>query len=291
MPLETAISAWQSLRHLAGDQAKVHVTGGEPFLYWEHLCAILEQAKREGLMPLDMIETDGFWATDEQTVIDRLKLLDELGMEKLKVSTDPFHQEFVDIEPVRRLARIGTDILGPERLLVRWRRYLDDPAYLKSLSREEKEKQYVVAINEYPCRFTGRAAGRLAELVASIPLETLSPMNCSLSFLGAKGVHIDPFGNVFGGTCSGIIVGNVNKTKLEDIWLQFEPGRNTLIETLFRHGPHGLLAGAVERGYKTMPLYAAKCHLCTHIRQFLFEKGIAKDTIGPQDCYSRPTGG
>ena len=34
MPVEMALAAWRSLRTLAGDAAKVHLTGGEPFLYW-----------------------------------------------------------------------------------------------------------------------------------------------------------------------------------------------------------------------------------------------------------------
>jgi len=46
MPIDTAISAWSALgglRILAGDAAKVHLTGGEPFLYWDHLCTNIRQ--------------------------------------------------------------------------------------------------------------------------------------------------------------------------------------------------------------------------------------------------------
>src|SRR4030042_5894880 len=47
MPVDNALSAWKSLRILAGDRAKIHITGGEPFLYWDHLLEILEQAQRQ----------------------------------------------------------------------------------------------------------------------------------------------------------------------------------------------------------------------------------------------------
>jgi len=286
MPVDTAISAWQSLKVLAGDNAKIHFTGGEPFLYWDRLQEVLDQAQKQNLGKVDLIETNGFWATSEKIVTQRLKKLNELGMNRFKVSTDPFHQQFVDIEPVRRLADIAVEILGPERVLVRWQKYLDNPTDMKNLSPAELERQYINAIKDYPCRFTGRAAGRLAELVTSKSIESLAAMNCKSDFLGAKGVHIDPFGNVFSGTCSGIIVGNINHSPLDDIWKQFDPRSSGLIGTLFNKGPCGLLDEVEKQGYERAEFYAGKCHLCTSIRQFFFNSGLEKSVIGPAECYS-----
>ncbi len=331
MSVDTAISAWQSLKILAGDSAKIHITGGEPFLYWDSLQEILEEAGNQKLGKVDLIETNGFWATGEKITRQRLKRLDELGMERFKISTDPFHQEYIDIEPIRRLAEIATEILGPERVLVRWRKYLEDPIEMKSLSSAEREQKYISAMNDYPCRFTGRAAGQLAGLVASSMLDTgcsmlvedreskievqkssiknrpanggfqsepsvagsriknresrIASANCKSDLLGAKGVHIDPFGNVFSGTCSGIIIGNVNKTGLDDIWKQFGPAGNEFISTLFNFGPYGLLEEAGKLGYKKAKVYASKCHLCTSIRQFFFDNGLKRPIIGPAECY------
>lgn len=285
MSVDTAISAWQSLKILTGDSAKIHITGGEPFLYWERLQEILEEAGSQKLGKVDLIETNGFWATNDKITRQRLKRLDALGTDRLKISTDPFHQEYIDIEPIRRLAEISSGILGPERVLVRWRKYLEDPIEMKSLSPAEREQKYISAMNDYPCRFTGRAAGRLAGLVASKPIEVLASANCKSDLLGAKGVHIDPFGNVFSGTCSGIIVGNVNQNRLEDIWKQFGPAESELINTLFNYGPYGLLDKAVESGYKKANVYASKCHLCTSIRRFFFDNGLKRPIIGPTECY------
>ncbi|MFQ6036596.1 MAG: radical SAM/SPASM domain-containing protein [Sedimentisphaerales bacterium] len=312
MPIDTAIAAWQSLKNLVTDSAKIHLTGGEPFLHWDHLVQILEQAKKQNLGKVFFVETNGFWAASEKIIIQQLKTLDELGMERLKISTDPFHQEYIDIEPVRLLASLAAEILGPERVLVRWRKYLDNPIEMKGLSPGQREQQYICAVSDYPCRFTGRAADKLAELVASIPNATpkiltaerphvergakyLAPplrrgfaasMNCKAEFLGAKGVHIDPFGNVFSSTCSGIIIGNINQKPLEDIWKQFHPARSEFINTLFNLGPFGLLDKAVKSGYKKAKAYADKCHFCTSIRQFFFDNGIEKSIIGPAECYS-----
>jgi MoaA/NifB/PqqE/SkfB family radical SAM enzyme len=61
MPVDTAISAWQSLKTIAGDSAKIHFTGGEPFLYWDRLQEILQEAKSRKLAKVDLIETNAFW--------------------------------------------------------------------------------------------------------------------------------------------------------------------------------------------------------------------------------------
>lgn len=329
MAVDMAVDAWQSLTILAGDSAKIHITGGEPFLYWDRLIEILQEGKRQKLGPLDMVETNGFWAADEGIIRERLKILDGIGMVRLKISCDPFHQEYVDIEPVRRLAKIARELLGEKRVLVRWEKYLENPLVtftvehaetagkkcraglappeesggvnptlqnpveMRGLSQDELNRQYKAAVKDYPCRFTGRAAGKLAELVVKDTVEQIAQANCKEAFLGAKGVHIDPFGNVFSGTCSGIIIGNINRSPLEEIWKQFHPVNSEFINTLFKFGPFGLLEKATKLGYEKAKVYvgkpakhwAGKCHLCTSIRQFLFDNGLERSIIGPAECY------
>jgi MoaA/NifB/PqqE/SkfB family radical SAM enzyme len=288
MPVDMAITVWESLRAIAGTDTKVHLTGGEPFLYWEHLLEIMQKAKSQELGKVDLIETNGFWATSAEITTKRIKALDELGMHRLKISTDPFHQEFVDIEPVRLLASIAIDLLGPARVLVRWRKYLENPFKMKGLTNDELKQQYISAIKDYPCRFTGRAAGYIAGLVAKKTIEEISKLNCADAFLGAKGVHIDPDGNVFSGTCSGLIIGNITRNPLENIWKQFHPKQTELIDTLFNRGPAGLLDKFPNLGYLPAQVYANKCHLCSSIRKFLFDKGLEKSIIGPKEVYGEP---
>ena len=287
MPVETAISAWQSLKILAGDSARIHITGGEPFLFWQRLCEILTEAKKQNLTPVDLIETNALWATDEKIITERLKFLDEIGIRKFKISTDPFHQEYVPIEPVRRLAKLATDILGPDRIQTRWQKYLENPTDFTALSDRQKDQIYIQALTDYKCRFTGRAAGNLAKLVATKTLDEIATSNCKSDFLGAKGIHIDPFGNVFSGTCSGIIFGNTNHTPLQNIWTNFLPDNNKIIKTLFKKGPAGLIDLAQKEGFNESKLYASKCHLCTTIRSFLLEKATEPPTIGPPECYEQ----
>ncbi len=286
MTVDTAMRAWRFLESLAGEGARVHLTGGEPFLYWERLVEILEQAQKNGLGKCDMVETNGFWALSEKIAAQRLKILDDLGVRRFKISTDPFHQEFVDVEIVRRLATIAREILGPERVLVRWEKYLDNPVDLKGLDAERRNAKLICAMEDYKCRFTGRAATKLASLAKPGQIESTAATNCSKEFLAAKGVHIDPYGNVFSGTCSGIILGNVNAESLEDIWRQFDPSGSGFVGKLFNHGPVCLLDAAAEKGCEKADFYATKCHLCTSVRQFLFDNGLEKSVVGPAECYS-----
>ncbi len=275
LPVETALGAWESIRILGGERARIHLTGGEPFLYWEHLVAILEAGTKRGLGPVDLIETNGFWATSDSLVLDRLRRLKSLGVQRLKVSVDPFHQKYVDIASASRLARLAKETFGSENVLVRWEEYLTS----------NLNSQIPNPYHDHPFRFTGRAAGELAEDLASKPISEMVGADCLAGFLGAKGVHIDPYGNVFSGTCSGIVLGNINQTPLEGIWRQFDPRQDGLIGTLCQEGPCGLLSQAEPLGYRRLDAYAGKCHLCTHVRQFLREAGVAPTTLGPADCY------
>jgi len=286
MPVETCLAAWRSLKIIAGNDASVHLTGGEPFLYWDHLVEILRKAGEQGLGAVDLIETNGFWALDDQIVADRLSLLTSLGMRRLKISIDPFHQEYVEFEPANRLASLAVEILGPDRLQVRWEEYLSEPVDIRRLSQAERDRIYVQAYHEYPFRFTGRAAGHPAHLLAAQPAESFAHASCLAGFLGAKGVHVDPYGNVFSGTCSGIILGNINQTPLEELWKAFDPGKSGIVGSLCKKGPCGLLEKARACGYEDLPAYAGKCHLCTHVRQFLFENRVEPHTLGPADCYA-----
>jgi hypothetical protein len=285
MSVETAMNAWEGLRELAGESASIHITGGEPFLYLSEMAAILEEGKRRGLGSVDQIETNACWAGDRQGMIETLRLLDSLGMHTLKISCDPFHQEFVGIEKVRSLAAVAAEVLGPGRVLVRWDRYAKDPVDTAGLPWQERAAHYLASLQEFPCRFTGRAADRLADIAPTGSFEELAG-SCGEAFLGGRGIHVDPFGNVFSGTCSGIIIGNVNRTPLARMWQQMDPPNVEVIGRLFQGGPLALALEAEKAGFRLSPHYAGKCHLCSDIRKFFFDKTLFAAIIGPVQCYS-----
>jgi MoaA/NifB/PqqE/SkfB family radical SAM enzyme len=294
MPVDTAIQSWEGLVRLAGKSAKVHITGGEPFLYFDRLAETLKQASRLGLTPLDSIETNaGTWNSPGE-LTDQLRFLDDCGLDRLKVSWDAFHEEFIEVDKVRQFIRIAREVLGPERVLVRWEKHLTQPTGIQKQSSENKKAILLAALAADSCRFTGRAAEELAPLVAQHPVESLRLRDCKQALLGSKGVHIDPHGNVFNGQCSGMIVGNINQTPLDVLWRRFEPDRAVFFGILYEKGPFGLLEKAQGEGYCPQEKYASQCHLCSDIRRFFFDKRLHSAIIGPHDCYgihNRPAGG
>lgn len=285
MDVDMALSAWESLVRLAGPSAKIHLTGGEPFLYFDRLAQIVEQARRQNLNGLEYIETNASWAEDTIQIRDRLKFLDANGLEKLKISWDLFHAEFIDLDKVLRLKGVAEEVLGQNRVMVRWQRYLQEPVRIRGLGIKEKKELYYQAIMQDTCRFTGRAAFELADLAARFPAESFTGHTCKSEILGAKGVHIDPYGNVFSGQCSGMAVGNTQQMPLDEIWRQFDPTQVLFWKTLANNGPFGFFRQAVESGYVPLTKYASKCHLCTHLRRFFFDKRLFWPIITPEDCY------
>jgi hypothetical protein len=285
MPVDMAIQIWQGLRRIAGSHARVHLTGGEPFLVWDRLLAVLRAAQDAGLGPVGMVETNGYWATSEDIVQQRLALLNELGVQRLKISCDPFHQAFVDIERVRCLVRGVEAQWGPERVLVRWRHYLEDTA--ASLPPEDAQtlERYHAALDEFDCRYSGRAADRLAGKRARHAVASFHGQDCRASFLGAKGVHVDPWGHVFSGTCSGIVIGRVDQKPLDQLWCDFDPDHHPVVGTLARSGPAGLMRDAVQDGHRPSAHFATRCHLCTEARMALRQRSPGHEALGPDACY------
>jgi organic radical activating enzyme len=286
MSIENAIAAWRGLVRIAGERAKIHITGGEPFLYWEHLQQLLSTAEKLDLGPADVIETNGSWAENPKEVTERLNFLHSCNVRRLKISYDPFHAEFVDYNKVKLLYEIACQVFGEDRVMFRWQQYLKEPPQLAGLSEDQKLNLFIESYRQYPCRFTGRAAGRLAQALADKELEQISAENCQKAFLNSKSIHIDPFGNVFNGVCSGIIIGKTDEKPLDELWQTFNPANEEFFNVLFNNGPAGLLEKAAKSGYQKRRYYVNKCHLCTDLRQFFFDKGQTRQIIGPNSCYT-----
>ncbi|MGA2915030.1 MAG: hypothetical protein ABSE89_03295 [Sedimentisphaerales bacterium] len=286
MSIETAITAWQGLIRIAGEQAKVHITGGEPFLFWQHLQQLLATAAKLSLGPVDIIETNGYWATNRTEITERLKFLNSNNVHKLKISYDPFHSEFVDYENVKLLYEIACEIFGDDRVLFRWQYYLKNPPHTNGLSDEQKLNLFLESYKLYRFRFTGRAGGKLAQALENKGVEQISAENCKKAFLDSKSIHIDPYGNVFNGVCSGIAIGNINQRPLDEIWQAFNPADTEFVNVLFNKGPAGLADEAAKSGFQKRRLYSSKCHLCTDLRQFFFDNGYFRQIISPKDCYN-----
>src|SRR5262245_52930209 len=145
MPVEDAVDLWRGLDQLAasaGKTMRIHLAGGEPFYDWVRLISIVRAARDAGLTRLEKIETNAFWATADGLTRARLELLDALGMEKLVISADVYHQEFVGIDRVQRCVEIARDVLGAGRVRVRWWDFYDKPVDLRRSDAASKQRAY-----------------------------------------------------------------------------------------------------------------------------------------------------
>ncbi|HUW82341.1 MAG TPA: radical SAM protein [Phycisphaerae bacterium] len=313
-----AVAWWQQLDRVAatiGKRVHIHITGGEPFGDFEHLCSILSAVQQAGLGPVEKLETNAFWATDDDVATERLTAVRDWGVESLVVSTDIYHQQFVPIEAARRCERIGRQVFGQQHVHVRWPEELDEPSAPEvfapdactgvpgtggqapsgtpSGSGSSLAEAFRRAFAQHRERLTGRAAFELAPLLERRPAETFARLRCKKAILKSRHVHVDPYGNVFPGTCSGIILSNARHEPIDAMWQRLgdQWDADPVLRALVTGGPCALMQQAIELGYEPLPDgYAGKCHLCTHVRQWFHDHGCFPGTFGPRECYLSPAG-
>ena len=166
-----AVRRRRQLVKLATNQGKtmqIHLSGGEPFGNWPVLLEIAQRACAEGLTQggsFQKVETNGFWASDPDIVRQRLEVLNDLGMRRLTVSADPYHQEFVDPQCVRTCVETAREVLGPDRVQVRWLDWYDQMQDLRSQPDPQREQVLLTAYETHRERLTGRASCCLANLL------------------------------------------------------------------------------------------------------------------------------
>ena len=288
MSVDEGVRLWGELIAASPHGCRVHVTGGEPFGRWPLLIEMLRRARREGLGPLEKVETNGYWATDEATIRDRLTALAAAGMQRLGIAADPYHQQFVPIETVRRLARLAEEQLGADRVDVRWRDWLAEGRDTDALDAAARAALFEQYASDGRDRMNGRAAERLAPLLASQPAEAFAERPCRDALLRSKHVHVGAGGWIVPGTCAGLVLGHADENmSVGDCWgkLEADHAGRPIVGALAEHGAVGLLGVAREAGFVERPAYASKCHLCWSVRAHLFDRGLHTDEIAPADSY------
>jgi MoaA/NifB/PqqE/SkfB family radical SAM enzyme len=287
LPLEDAREYLSELKKLGFTGPRLHFGGGEPFYQYEHLIGCLEAAGEQGLLPLGKLETNGFWCKSDELTRQRLTEIQRLGIVQLHVSSDVFHQEFIPMDSVRRAVRIGREVLGEEGVRVGFQSFFENPIDVRALTQEEKVEVFRGALKQHPWRIVGRAARTLSHLVERHPKETFAGDHCARKLLKRRTIHIDPHGNVFSSTCTGITLGNARKQPLSELYRTFKYRDHPLVKTLVERGPLPLLEEAIQCGFDADEEgYATKCHLCFAARAFFWEKRMYPDEVGPEEVYS-----
>ena len=163
-------------------------------------------------------------------------------MEMLIVSADVYHQEFVPIQ-ARKCARFRywREVLGPGRVrgAVAVGLCPMSRSICTATTKPRSREAFAAALGA--TRIASPAAPPTAwrGFFERHSPEHFRDEKCVREVLDSKHVHIDPYGNVFPGVCSGIILGNANQTPIPQL------GKN-LAETLARSP--GCRSGGRRRG-------------------------------------------
>jgi len=296
MEVDDAISVWRGLIAASPHGCRVHLGGGEPFGDVERLLMLCQRAKAEGLGPLEKVETNAFWATGEQVVRERLGALDAAGMGKLVISADPYHQQFVPLERCRLAARVAEEVLGAERVQVRWRDWLADGFNTDELDEPRRRELFAAWAAAGRDRLNGRAAEALARDLPGEPAETYRDETCREPLLRSRHVHVGPEGRVYPGVCAGVTLGTLGPAPAAEDVAEFWQGlyegwdERPVLSVLACEGPFGLSRLARPAGFLPRERYASKCHLCWEVRRFLARNGLHADELGPRWMYEGAPG-
>ncbi len=292
MDVDMAVTIWRQLQEASPHGCTIHLTGGEVFGDWPRLLAVVQRAWNEGLGGLETIETNGFWLTDEDEARRRLAALGRYGMGMLAISADPFHQQFVPIDRVRRLADIARDELGRERVQVRWDDWLDGGEDLTHATDETRRAIFAEWLTRGHERINGRAAADLADLLERKPIDEFRHSICRKAMLRGKRIHVNPDGSLTAGVCAGILIGQWTPGEEGSIaanWARLNADYATrpIASTLAKGGPVALAEQAIADGFEPDPRgYVSKCHLCWSIRKHLVAAGPHSAELGPDWFYT-----
>jgi hypothetical protein len=288
MPVASAASHLAALARLGVPAEGIHIGGGEPFGDVERLLTVVRTAVNAGLDGIGYVETSGFWATSDTIVRDRLRALADAGMRQLAISADPYHQEFVPPDRVQRLYDIACEVLGPGGVRARRWKWLHAPRDVSTLLNDERRRLFKDFLERYPERMTGRAAEHLAPLLPRTPLEDLPTTPCRAALLESRHIHVLPGGEVYPGTCAGLVLGRASPhAPLDALVRTWRTATSPRIARLVADGPRALLPEARRHGFRADPAgYVDACHLCWRLRRHLVRAGQTGDDLGPATVYA-----
>lgn len=235
-------------------------SGGEPFLLQNDLVEIVRFART--FQPLRIeCNTAVYWANSVKAARNRLVPLRDAGLDRLTISTDDFHTEFIKLENVQialEVAReVGLDVVLNSVVTKKTRSQAD---ILQVLGQAAVNVEH----SEWACQPSGVANDFIP--IGDLFLEPGIPQDAC----PAPNFVIRPEGDAYfccspSGWKPELKLGNARHEPLDLLWSRF-CGRE-LNHILMQEGPCGFIP-AIERDGRRQLLhthYVDVCHLCHHI--------------------------
>lgn len=250
----------QAAQLTPGGIGRLGFSGGEPFLLRDDLVEIVRFARELGTQRIEC-NTAVYWANSHKAARQRLEPLRDAGLDRLTISTDDFHTEFIKLENVRIALEVaqelGIDVTINSVVTKKTRSQAD-------ILQQIGESAAGLEHSEWQCQPSGVAND-------FIPIEDLFlEPGIPQSPCPAPNFVIRPEGDAYfccspSGWKPELKLGNARHEPLELLWNRFR-GRE-LNHILIQEGPHGFIP-AIERDGRQPLLqthYVDVCHLCHHI--------------------------
>ncbi|MCL2056509.1 MAG: radical SAM protein [Oscillospiraceae bacterium] len=247
----------------------VHIGGGEPFMDIDGLVILLE-CLRDARVGVDYVETNAFWATDEEKIGNYLERLLAAGADTLCISLDPYHAEYVPYARPLRLAMLCREygarfFLWREEFLPMLKNLDMNKAHNREAMERAVSPSYIYdTAKSYGIGYGGRAINIEEEYFPVKPTDSLLDTKpCTRALSGAH-YHVDLYGK-FVPSCTGLSV------PLEEAVGGLPRGKYPVMEAVLSGGADALMSYAKSKGFIPEAGYTSKCAMCFYIRRWLCE--------------------
>lgn len=268
----------------------LHLTGGEPFLFYDKLLEATKVADEIGIPSL-FVETNSFWSRDKDLVRKRLEELKKAGLDGITISVNPFYLEYIPIENTKRNVRISREVFGEDVMVYQaeYLRKFERSGIEGTLDLEDYlESQGGFKGEDVEFFLSGRAPYEVPKYdqkgMTPHPPEWWLDRSCRPPFLREWHNHVDSYGNYIPGYCGGLSFG-----KIRDLDMLITAGRNPdeypILSLISRDDFRGLYHLARDYDYEVDSTgYYSKCHLCLDIRSYLHREGNFAE-LKPDEFY------
>lgn len=257
------------------DLKMVAYSGGEPFLFFDHVLEAMKYAHDKGLA--GGLVTNCYWANSAEMADRRLDRLAGLGLREIIVSLDDFHLKYVPIDHIRHVVhaalRLGVRV-GVNMLVTRQSRVRRSHACeLLHVPSEMVERSDSMWLRESSPLLFGRADCNLApEDLYYYGEEDLKNASC---YYVVRNMIVTPNSSLYAccgfgdssryGPASIAYIGDLGQTRFADLFDQ--ASRNLLLNIIATYGPW-LLLKLAEEFDPSIPFpreYVSTCSICGEI--------------------------
>ena len=268
-----------------GVNSGIHFTGGEPFLNFDLLLNLTEIAHKLGI-PSIFVETNCFWAKDDNSTREKFKALKDAGLLGALISVNPFLLDQIPFEKTERAIRIGREFFG-NNVIVYQQFFYEQFKKLgikSTLPLQDYLTQYSYYLNYIELLPMGRVCYALTDLFMRYPAEKFFGISCIDEITRNWHVHIDNYYNYIPGFCSGISLGDARD--MDSILSQIDLKNRPILQALTSNLKNLYDFGKAEFNYKESEEgYISKCHLCFDIRKFITGQVEEFDELKPIELY------